>query len=79
MGLILFSVALWVLHQELKAYHFHDIVQYLRNLPAHKLLTALALSFLSYLVMTGYDILAIKYIIPLFQLGRSPQVQWKYH
>jgi phosphatidylglycerol lysyltransferase len=47
MGLILFSVALWVLHQELKAYHFHDIVQSLRNLPVHQLLTALVLTFLS--------------------------------
>ena len=62
MGLILFSVALWVLHQELKTYRFHDIVKYLNNLPAHQLLTALVLTFLSYLVMTGYDILAIKYI-----------------
>ena len=62
MGLILFSVALWVLHQELKAYRFHDIVQSLRNLPVHQLLTALVLTFLSYLVMTGYDILAIRYI-----------------
>ena len=61
-GLILFSVALWVLHQELKTYRFHDIVQYLKNLPAHQLLTALVLTFLSYLVMTGYDVLAIKYI-----------------
>jgi len=62
MGLILFSIALWVLHQELKTYHFRDIVQYLRDLPAHQLLTALTLTFLSYIVMTGYDILAIKYI-----------------
>jgi phosphatidylglycerol lysyltransferase len=62
LGLILFSIALWVLHQELKTYHFRDIVQYLRDLPAHQLLTALILTFLSYIVMTGYDILAIKYI-----------------
>jgi uncharacterized membrane protein YbhN (UPF0104 family) len=62
LGLILFSVALWVLHRELNTYHPRDIVQYLKNLPAHQLLTALILTFLSYLVMTGYDILAIKYI-----------------
>jgi len=62
LGLILFSGALWVLHHELKAYHFHDIVKYLRDLPAHQLLTALILTFLSYLVITGYDIVAIKYI-----------------
>jgi phosphatidylglycerol lysyltransferase len=62
LGLILFSCALWVLRHELNAYHFRDIAQYLRDLPAHQLLTALTLTFLSYLVMTGYDILAIKYI-----------------
>lgn len=61
-GLILFSIALWVLHHELKEYRFHDILQYLKNLPDQQLLTALFLTFLSYLVMTGYDILAIKYI-----------------
>ncbi|MEJ2656539.1 MAG: lysylphosphatidylglycerol synthase domain-containing protein [Desulfobacterales bacterium] len=61
-GLILFSVALWVLHQELKAYHLRDIVQYLENLSTHQLLSALILTLLSYLVMTGYDFLAIKYI-----------------
>ena len=51
MGLILFSAALWVFHQELKTYRFHDMVQYLKNLLAHQLLTALALTFLSYITI----------------------------
>ncbi len=61
-GLLLFSVALWVLDHELKAYHFHDIVGYLEAIPAHRLLLGLLLTVLSYMIMTGYDTLAIRYI-----------------
>lgn len=61
-GLLLFAVALWVLHHEVKAYHFHDIVRQLENLPTRRLLLALSLSILSYLIMTGYDTLALRYI-----------------
>jgi phosphatidylglycerol lysyltransferase len=61
-GLLLFAVALWVLHHELKAYHFQDILRQVENLPTHRLLLALALTILSYLIMTGYDTLALRYI-----------------
>ena len=61
-GILLFSGALWVLHHELKAYHLQDIVRHLREIPAHRLLPALALTFLSYLIMTEYDILALRYV-----------------
>ena len=61
-GILLFSGALWVLHHELKAYHLQDIVRHLREIPVHRLLPALALTFLSYLIMTGYDILALRYV-----------------
>ena len=59
LGLLLFAGALWVLHHQLKAYRFHDIIQSLENLPAKRIFAALALTFLSYLVMTGYDALAL--------------------
>jgi phosphatidylglycerol lysyltransferase len=61
-GLLLFAVALWVLHHELKAYHFHDIVLQVEDLPTHRLLLALSLTILNYLIMTGYDTLALRYI-----------------
>jgi phosphatidylglycerol lysyltransferase len=61
-GLFLFLVALWVIHHELRAYNVHDILQHLRGLPSHRLFPALALTFTSYLVMTGYDTLALRYI-----------------
>jgi len=58
----LFGVALWVLHQELKAYHLKDILDVLERLPAEHLLVALLLTFLSYFMMTGYDALSLYYI-----------------
>ncbi len=61
-GLLLFSLALWVLHHELREYHYHDIVRHLAEIPGPRLFLALALTILSYLIMTGYDTLALRYI-----------------
>lgn len=61
-GLILFGWALWVLYHELRVYHYHDIIRNVRSLPAARLLVALGLAFLDYLVLTGYDRLAFKYL-----------------
>ena len=61
-GIFLFAVALWILHYELREYHYHDVVRHLAEIPAHQLLLALALTILSYLIMTGYDALALRYI-----------------
>lgn len=61
-GLFLFTVALWVLHHELAAYHLHDIVQNLAELPAHRLFIAVLLTILCYFISTGYDALALRYL-----------------
>jgi phosphatidylglycerol lysyltransferase len=61
-GFALFSIALWVLHRELRNYHYHDIVRYLKELPAPYLLLSLGLTLLNYLIMSGYDLLALRYI-----------------
>ena len=61
-GIFLFAVAIWVLHHELREYHYHDVVRNLAEIPAHRLLLALALTILSYLIMTVYDALALRYI-----------------
>jgi phosphatidylglycerol lysyltransferase len=61
-GLLLFTVALWVLHHELRAYHLADIHRHVHEIPAHRFFLALALTVMSYLVMTGYDTLALRYI-----------------
>jgi len=61
-GILLFAVALWVLHQELQAYHYRDIVHQTQTLPISRLLLAVGLTVLSYLVLTGYDVLSIRYV-----------------
>ena len=62
LGLILFSLALWVLHGELANYPLQDILQHAGTLPLSRIYGALSLTILSYLIMTGYDTLALKYI-----------------
>ena len=61
-GIFLFAVAIWVLHHELREYHYHDVVRHLAEIPTHRLLLALAFTILNYLIMTGYDTLALRYI-----------------
>jgi phosphatidylglycerol lysyltransferase len=62
LGLFLFTVALWVLHKELKTYHYHDVLRSIEELPANRLYVGLGLTLLNYLIMSGYDILALRYI-----------------
>lgn len=62
LGLCLFLSALWVLHHELQAYRYRDIVQQVRHVPTSHLALALLLTCLSYLSLTVYDVLALRYI-----------------
>ncbi len=62
LGLSLFAVALWVLHHELKEYHYHDIVRHFKDLPANHFFLGLGLTIVSYFIMTSYDTLALRYI-----------------
>ena len=61
-GILLFALALWVLHHELKEYHYHDVILSVAGIPGRYLFIALALTILNYLIMTGYDTLALRYI-----------------
>jgi phosphatidylglycerol lysyltransferase len=60
--LALFAVALRVLHDTLAHYRYHEVIAYVRALPGDQLLLAAGLTLLGYLVMTGYDTLAFRYI-----------------
>ncbi len=61
-ALVLFVAALWVLHDDLRHVHYHHILAQLKAIPGTHVLSALGLTALSYMVMTGYDRLAISYI-----------------
>jgi phosphatidylglycerol lysyltransferase len=61
-SLALFSVAMVVLHHELKHYNIQDIIAELRQVRPAFLGFAFLLTVLDYLVLTVYDALALSYI-----------------
>ena len=60
--LVFFSGAVWLLYRELKHYHYRDIVQSLQQIPSCRVWTALGLTVVNYLILVGYDWLAIRSI-----------------
>jgi phosphatidylglycerol lysyltransferase len=62
LGLALFGAAAVVLYRQLHGYRLHDILHWIRAIPAGQTWTAVLLTVCSYLVMTGYDLLALRYI-----------------
>ncbi|SDZ80799.1 phosphatidylglycerol lysyltransferase [Desulfuromusa kysingii] len=60
--LVLFTAAIWVLHNSLRQFHYHQILQNLRSIPFADIVLSIGFTILSYLVMTSYDHLAIRYI-----------------
>ena len=61
-GIVLFGAALAVLHHELRAYSYKEVIQSLRGLPHWRLALGLLLTAASYGVLTGYDALAFRYL-----------------
>jgi phosphatidylglycerol lysyltransferase len=61
-GLLLFVTMLWVLHRALQQYHYRDILLHIRTISVWRLALALLLTLLNYLVLTGHDALAFRYL-----------------
>jgi len=62
MGILLFGVALLIIHHKLGHYRYHDIKSQLALMPRWHLIAAMVLTVLDYLVLTCYDTLALRYI-----------------
>lgn len=62
LGLVLFSLALWVIHRELGQYHYHDIARAVRSIPPASFALACLLTVLNYVTLIIYDILGLRYI-----------------
>jgi phosphatidylglycerol lysyltransferase len=60
--LALLFVALYVLYRDIESVRLVDVVDRLRALPKLRLAAALSLTALSYLLLTGYDFLALRYV-----------------
>ena len=62
LGILLFSVALFVLHRELERFTYRDVVHSLAAIPAGYRLLAAVLTVAAYAVLTGYDVLAMRFV-----------------
>jgi len=76
LGVIVFAVALVVLHHELKGLHYRDVVEKLKAISTNRLLLALLITALSYWILTGYDTLALRYIQHPLIYGRIALVSF---
>ncbi len=61
-GGVLFLAALVVLHQVLREHSYHEISGYVRAVPPLLITAAALLTILNYAVLTGYDLLALRYV-----------------
>lgn len=61
-AVLLALAAIRALSHEFASFHFEDVQRALREIGASRLLGAIALTCLSYLVLTGYDALGVRYI-----------------
>lgn len=61
LGLVLFSLALWVLYRELRHYRPGDIARSLGALPSSRVLLGLAFTALNFLLLSVYDYLGVRY------------------
>ena len=71
LGIGLFSLAAWVVYKQLHAYHLHEILFHVHNIPGIQIGSAILLTVCSYLIMTGYDLLALHYIRHKLETGKT--------
>lgn len=59
--LVLLAAAAWTLHVELRGFHLRDLERELALLPAGALVLSAWVTALDYLLLSGYDLLALRY------------------
>lgn len=62
LSLAIVFLALWVVYHTLQEIRFQDVVEQFRALPASSVFLAFLITAAAYLVVTGYDVLALKHI-----------------
>ncbi len=62
MPLLLLSLCVWSITRELQEYSWQELWHSLMQIPKTRKLEAIALTVLGYLTITGYDLLAFRYI-----------------
>jgi phosphatidylglycerol lysyltransferase len=71
-GLGFFALALWALHGALHVHSYRELAAALGRIPASSLLLSLLATITGYAVLTGHDVLAVRYVgrtLPLRDIG----------
>src|SRR5215467_93117 len=61
-SLLVFAGVAYVLHREIAHLHLRDIVHHLRSIPRSSVVGSLGITALSYLVLSFYDYLGLRYV-----------------
>ncbi|MGH8148437.1 MAG: bifunctional lysylphosphatidylglycerol flippase/synthetase MprF [Steroidobacteraceae bacterium] len=69
-ALLVFGAVAYILHGELARLHFDRVLAHLQSIPRRHVLAALGLTALSYCVISGYDVLALRYLRKRLPYGR---------
>ncbi len=67
---VLLAAAAWALRRELHGFHFRDLSRELAAIPRASLWAAAAATALDYLLLSGYDLLALRYAERKLPVGR---------
>ncbi len=59
---LVFVFVIWLLHEKLKGYHYHELAKDVAQTPVGKIVLAVFLTFINYLVIPGYDMGAVYYL-----------------
>ncbi|MGB3694916.1 MAG: hypothetical protein WA999_19560 [Spirulinaceae cyanobacterium] len=70
LGFILFGLSIWTIAQEFRKYHPRKVWHSLDAIAPEYLLLAVGLTALNYLMLTGYDILAVRYVRRRLNYGK---------
>jgi len=79
--LAIFLGAAWLLAGELQHYTLREIADHIRNTPASSLVWAVVLAVLSYIVLVGYDLIAVRFVgldLPLWKVALASFVSYAF-
>ena len=69
-ALLVFGAVAYILHGELARLHFNRVFAHLQAIPRRHVLAALGFTAASYWVISGYDVLALRYLRKRLPYGR---------
>ena len=70
--LLVFALALRLLYGIIKDYSIHEIAESVKQIPAAWIAAAVALTVVNYVILVGYDYLAVRYVgvsLPLWKIA----------